>query len=72
MPTADGPDGASYDAALSGDGVTLAFASLASDLVDGDGDGDGVADVFVHAWLDPGTRTRRSVARWSEGLPGPG
>jgi len=57
------PDGASYDAQIAGAGDTVAFVSLASDLVEGDG--NGFADVFVHRRLEGGV----SVTRWSLGLP---
>jgi Tol biopolymer transport system component len=63
---ADGwADGASYDAAISADGSVMAFASLATDLVEGDT--DGVDDVFLHAWIDD-ERSERWVSWWSRAL----
>ena len=59
-------DGASYDAAIVADGSAVAFASLATDLVAGDG---GAADdVFVHAWIG-GARVERAVSWWSRVMP---
>jgi Tol biopolymer transport system component len=55
-------DGASYDAAITGNGAAIAFASLASDLVLGE---QGAADdVFMHRWVDL-ARTERDVSWWS-------
>jgi Tol biopolymer transport system component len=51
--------GNSFEAAVSGDGRVVAFASYASDLVPGDG--NGAVDVFVHD-LVSGQTTRVSVA----------
>ncbi len=59
-------DGASYDAAVAGDGSVVAFASLATDIVAGDL--DGVDDVFTHRWVsDAGVE--RELAWWSRALP---
>jgi Tol biopolymer transport system component len=59
-------DGASYDAAVAGDGSVVAFASLATDIVAGDL--DGVDDVFTHRWVgDEGVE--RELAWWSRALP---
>ena len=59
-------DGASYDAAVAGDGSVVAFASLATDIVAGDL--DGVDDVFTHRWAgDAGAE--RELAWWSRALP---
>jgi hypothetical protein len=58
-------DGASYDARIAGGGTALGFASIATDLVPDDA--NGLADVFVHRWVDGSA----SVERWSLGLPGP-
>ncbi len=59
-------DGASYDAAIAGDGSVVAFASLATDIVAGDL--DGVDDVFTHRWVgDAGVE--RELTWWSRALP---
>ena len=58
-------DGASYDAAISGNARVLAFASVATDLVAGDD--DGVDDVFLHRWTDE-ARSHRAVSWWSRPL----
>lgn len=58
-------DGASYDAAITGDGSVIAFASVATDLVLGEqGPAD---DVFLHRWLGAG-RAERAVSWWSRPL----
>jgi len=59
-------DGASYDAAIAGDGSVVTFASLATDVVAGDL--DGVDDVFTHTWVGD-TRVERELAWWSRALP---
>ena len=59
-------DGASYDAAIAGDGSVVTFASLATDVVAGDL--DGVDDVFTHAWVGD-ARVERELAWWSRALP---
>jgi Tol biopolymer transport system component len=59
-------DGASYDAAVAGDGSVVAFASLATDIVAGDL--DGVDDVFTHRWVGD-TGVERELAWWSRALP---
>jgi hypothetical protein len=57
------PDAASYDAQIADGGGAVAFASLATDLVDDDH--NELADAFVHRWVDGGF----SVTRWSVALP---
>ena len=59
-------DGASYDAAIAGDGSVVTFASLATDVVAGDL--DGVDDVFTHRWIGD-ARVERELAWWSRALP---
>ena len=59
-------DGASYDAAIAGDGSVVTFASLATDVVAGDL--DGVDDVFTHTWIGD-ARVERGLAWWSRALP---
>jgi Tol biopolymer transport system component len=54
-----GGDGRSYDATITGDGRFVAFASEATDLVEGDT--NAFADVFLHD-RDSGATTRVSVA----------
>ena len=60
------PDGASFAPALTDDGGVVAFASLATDLVAGDG--NGVSDVFAFEWTDA-ERTAWSIGRVSEVTP---
>ena len=57
---------ASYDAAMSGDGVHTCFATGSSDMVAGDTNGQD--DVFCHSWSDE-SRTTSTTVRWSEALP---
>jgi Tol biopolymer transport system component len=56
--TGGDPNATSFDASISGDGRYVAFHSLASDLVPGDG--NGLGDVFVRD-LQANTTTRASV-----------
>jgi WD40-like Beta Propeller Repeat len=58
-----GADAGSYDAVLSGDGVSVAFASLATDLVGSDT--NGADDVFRHEWTDV-DRTQSEITRVSD------
>jgi Tol biopolymer transport system component len=57
------PDGPTFAPALDADGSVAAFASLATDLVMGDG--NAVADVFAFEWTDPGG-TAWAIERVSE------
>ena len=59
-------DEASYDAAISGDGVHTCFATGSTDMVVGDTNGQD--DVFCHGWSDE-SRTTSTTVRWSEALP---
>jgi Tol biopolymer transport system component len=58
-----GTDAGSYDAVLSGDGVSVAFASIATDLIGSDT--NGADDVFLHEWTDV-DRTQSQITRVSE------
>ena len=58
-----GTDAGSYDAVLSGDGASVAFASVASDLIASDTNGSD--DVFQHAWDDV-EHTGSTISRVSE------
>jgi Tol biopolymer transport system component len=58
-----GTDAGSYDAVLSGDGVSVAFASIATDLVGSDT--NGADDVFRQEWTDV-DRTQSQITRVSE------
>lgn len=59
-------DDASYDAAMSGNGVHTCFATGSTDMVAGDTNGQD--DVFCHSWSDA-SRTTSTTVRWSEALP---
>jgi Tol biopolymer transport system component len=58
-----GADAASYDAVLSGDGASVAFASVATDLIGSDTNGSD--DVFRHEWTNV-DRTEAEITRVSE------
>lgn len=60
------PEAASYDTALSGNGLRTCFASAAADLVAGDT--NGVDDVVCRTWGDA-SRTSAITERWSVPLP---
>jgi hypothetical protein len=55
-------DGSSFGAGLSADGLTVVFASRATDIVNGDTNGHD--DVFTHPWVDV-SRTGGTTERWS-------
>jgi len=59
-------DQASYDTAMSGNGMVTCFATGSTDMVAGDTNGQD--DVFCHTWTD-GTRTTSTTVRWSVALP---
>jgi hypothetical protein len=55
-------DGSSFGAGLSADGLSVVFASRATDIVNGDTNGQD--DVFTHRWADV-SRTGGTTERWS-------
>lgn len=59
-------DGASYDTAMSGDGMRTCFATGSTDMVAGDTNGQD--DVFCHTWTDL-NRTASTMGLWSVALP---